>query len=105
MSPAAPSSDLSGVHLKHIPQSLNAWQARLFLSRLSFQGKQVTLGDWNHRSSAGTHPGGQTPVADARSLGDLSRPLLPVGRGRAGVEPAELGWLRGFPPVRSADHC
>lgn len=47
-------------------------------------------------------PGTRTPESAG---GDLSRPLLPVRGAGAGAGPAELGWKRGFPPLRSADHC
>ena len=81
---------------------LSARQDRLFWSCPSVQGKQVTLGDWNDKST-GPHPGGQTSIAGARR--DLSRPLLHVPGGRAGAELVELGWTRRFPPLPSADHC
>lgn len=87
MSPTALGSDLSGVTSEAHPHSplLHARLGWLFGSRLSFQGKHVTLGHWNDSGRAGTHPGGQTRDADAGERG--RRPVAPPppgprGRGR-----------------------
>lgn len=82
------------------PQSLPARQAPLFGSRLSFQGKQVTLGYWNDSGRAGTHPRRSDPGHGRPRAREATcrAPSSGSEAGRAGAGPAQLGWKGGSSP-------